>query len=69
MVDEPAPACARREAITLSVETDNSTPAPIPDPEDAAQAHPLTGDAPVRPESPTFASLGVRPEIVQALAE
>nr|WP_246086046.1 DEAD/DEAH box helicase [Pseudonocardia hydrocarbonoxydans] len=41
----------------------------IPDPEDAAQAKPLTGDAPVRPESPTFASLGVRPEIVQALAE
>nr|WP_255425800.1 DEAD/DEAH box helicase [Pseudonocardia petroleophila] len=41
----------------------------IPDPEDAAQAKPLTGDAPVRPESPTFAALGVRPEIVQALAE
>ncbi|WP_370467407.1 DEAD/DEAH box helicase [Pseudonocardia hydrocarbonoxydans] len=41
----------------------------MPDPEDAAQAKPLTGDAPVRPESPTFASLGVRPEIVQALAE
>ncbi|GAA3221740.1 DEAD/DEAH box helicase [Pseudonocardia petroleophila] len=70
MVDEPAPgSCARREAITLSVETDNSTPAIIPDPEDAAQAKPLTGDAPVRPESPTFAALGVRPEIVQALAE
>ncbi|WP_300010312.1 DEAD/DEAH box helicase [Pseudonocardia sp.] len=41
----------------------------MPDPEDAALAHPLTGDAPVRPESPTFASLGVRPEIVKALAE
>ncbi len=81
MVDEPAPgSCARREAIILSVETDNSsrndtpndtptdTPV-IPDPEDAAAAHPLTGDAPVRPESPTFASLGVRPEIVRALAE
>ncbi len=72
-VEEPAPgSCARREAIILSVETDNSTRGDvptIPDPEDAALAHPLTGDAPVRPESPTFASLGVRPEIVKALAE
>jgi superfamily II DNA/RNA helicase len=72
--DEPAPgSCARREAIILSVETDNSTPATAaPEavaPEDAVLAHPLTGDAPVRPESPTFASLGVRPEIVKALAE
>ena len=32
-------------------------------------AHPLLGDAPVKPESPTFAALGVRPEIVQALSE
>nr|WP_240157741.1 DEAD/DEAH box helicase [Pseudonocardia broussonetiae] len=38
-------------------------------PEDAAKAHPLTGDAPVKPDSPTFAALGVRPEIVQALSE
>ncbi|OJY53414.1 MAG: DEAD/DEAH box helicase [Pseudonocardia sp. 73-21] len=33
------------------------------------EAHPLQGDAPVKPESPTFAELGVRPEIVKALAE
>ncbi len=33
------------------------------------EAHPLQAGAPVRPESPTFAELGVRPEIVQALAE
>ena len=33
------------------------------------EAHPLKGDAPVKPESPTFAELGVRPEIVRALAE
>ncbi|UZJ26646.1 DEAD/DEAH box helicase [Rhodococcus antarcticus] len=32
-------------------------------------AHPLTGDAPVAPESPTFAELGVREEIVRALHE
>ncbi len=73
MVDEPAPgSCARREAITLSVETDSTPTGAAPEavaPEDAAKAHPLTGDAPVRPESPTFAALGVRPEIVRALAE
>jgi superfamily II DNA/RNA helicase len=44
-----------------------------PDTETAAEtepvAHPLTGDAPVAPESPTFAELGVREEIVRALHE
>ncbi|MBW0088525.1 DEAD/DEAH box helicase [Pseudonocardia sp. KRD-184] len=59
--------CARREAITLSVET-ATTPIGAA-PEDAAKAHPLTGAAPVKPDSPTFAALGVRPEIVQALSE
>ncbi|MGD9986733.1 MAG: DEAD/DEAH box helicase [Pseudonocardia sp.] len=33
------------------------------------EAHPLQAGAPVRSDSPTFAELGVRPEIVQALAE
>ena len=33
------------------------------------EAHPLQAGAPVRPDSPTFAELGVRPEIVAALAE
>ncbi|SHK91309.1 Superfamily II DNA and RNA helicase [Pseudonocardia thermophila] len=37
--------------------------------EGAEEARPLTGGAPVRPDSPTFAELGVRPEIVRALAE
>ncbi len=55
--------CARREAIILSVESD-TTPEDLLD-----EAHPLQGDAPVKPESPTFAELGVRPEIVRALAE
>jgi superfamily II DNA/RNA helicase len=32
-------------------------------------SHPLVGDAPVAPEAPTFAELGVRPEIVRALTE
>ncbi|WP_424184410.1 DEAD/DEAH box helicase [Actinokineospora sp. G85] len=32
-------------------------------------AHPLTAGAPVAPTSPTFAELGVRPEIVRALGE
>ena len=59
--------CARREAITLSVETDSS-----PESETAdllEEAHPLQAGAPVQDDSPTFAELGVRPEIVAALAE
>ncbi|WP_371927790.1 MULTISPECIES: DEAD/DEAH box helicase [Lentzea] len=32
-------------------------------------SHPLLADAPVAPESPTFAELGVRDEIVKALSE
>jgi superfamily II DNA/RNA helicase len=55
--------CARREAIILSVDSETN-PDNLLD-----EAHPLLGDAPVKPESPTFAELGVRPEIVQALAE
>jgi superfamily II DNA/RNA helicase len=64
--------CARREAIILSVrpdtvpetiDTDSTTP------DGAEEAHPLQAGAPVRPDSPTFAELGVRPEIVAALAE
>ncbi len=33
------------------------------------EAHPLQAGAPVQSDSPTFAELGVRPEIVKALAE
>lgn len=44
-------------------------PADTVDPEATADAHPLTAGAPVKSESPTFAELGVRPEIVRALAE
>ncbi len=42
--------------------------ADIPLDEDAV-SHPLTGDAPVAPEAPTFAELQVDPRIVQALIE
>ena len=42
--------------------------ADIPLDEDAV-SHPLTGDAPVAPEAPTFAELQVDPRIVQALNE
>jgi superfamily II DNA/RNA helicase len=45
---------------------DNSTEAAI---DDIVEAHPLQAGAPVAPDSPTFAELGVRPEIVRALAE
>ncbi|TQM38638.1 DEAD/DEAH box helicase [Pseudonocardia cypriaca] len=72
MVDEPASgSCARREAINLSVESDTSIEnPPTADPADeVVEAHPLQAGAPVRPESPTFAELGVRPEIVKALEE
>ncbi|WP_433299037.1 DEAD/DEAH box helicase [Pseudonocardia sp. CA-142604] len=37
--------------------------------DEVVDAHPLRAGAPVRPDSPTFAELGVRPEIVRALAE
>jgi len=67
LVDELAPgSCARREAIILSVQ--NDTPIDTT-PEGTEEAHPLQAGAPVRPEAPTFAELGVRPEIVRALAE
>src|SRR6478672_9385992 len=63
---------ARREAITLSVPTENSPEISTDSPEDVIEdvtAHPLQAGAPVREDSPTFAELGVRPEIVRALAE
>jgi superfamily II DNA/RNA helicase len=63
---------ARREAITLSVPTENSPEISTDSPEDVPEdvtAHPLQAGAPVREDSPTFAELGVRPEIVRALAE
>ncbi len=72
MVDEPASgSCARREAINLSVESDTSIEnPPIADATDeVVEAHPLQAGAPVRSDSPTFAELGVRPEIVKALGE
>jgi len=63
--------CARREAIILSVQNDTSPEHGSTDPaaEVLEEAHPLQAGAPVKAESPTFAELGVRPEIVRALAE
>ncbi|MFB9741807.1 DEAD/DEAH box helicase [Pseudonocardia sulfidoxydans] len=67
--------------MPLSVPNDNSTDNPetagpeaaVPAETDveqpAEEAHPLQAGAPVRSDSPTFAELGVRPQIVQALAE
>jgi superfamily II DNA/RNA helicase len=62
----------RREAITLTVtyetkpvyELDHSETGLA---EDSDTSHPLQGDAPVRPGSPTFAELGVGDKIVDAL--
>ncbi len=78
MVDEPATgSCARREAITLSAPNDTPTEsAPEIDPgfedtgipamirDEPTEAAPAEDKLP-----PTFAELGVRPEIVSALAE
>ncbi len=62
--------CARREAITLSVPVESSIDIEnsIDSPEDV-EAHPLQAGASVSEDSPTFAELGVRPEIVRALGE
>jgi superfamily II DNA/RNA helicase len=72
VVDEPASgSCTRREAINLSIDSDTSienhqSADPV---DEVVEAHPLQAGAPVRPNSPTFGELGVRPEIVKALAE
>ena len=61
-----------REAITLTV-TEETKPIYVIDHsetglvEDADTSHPLQAGAPVRPDSPTFAEIGVRDEIVAAL--
>jgi len=85
VVEEMALVSARwREAIVLTLETihrtinknatipTQTTPGPR-EPSDALVAEPmprpLHGGAPVRPDSPTFAELGVNPEIVRALRE
>jgi superfamily II DNA/RNA helicase len=69
--------CARREAINLSVTDDTAPESTDHSPaaadeiltEDLVEAHPLQAGAPVSEEAPTFAELGVREEIVRALAE
>ncbi|HEX5811136.1 MAG TPA: DEAD/DEAH box helicase [Pseudonocardia sp.] len=53
--------------MTLSVQPDTVPESSSPD--GAEEAHPLQAGAAVRSDSPTFAELGVRPEIVAALAE
>ena len=76
-VDEPNPAPVRgerRSSCPSSPTTSPTAPHPRPrtptaPPPRTEEAHPLQAGAPVRPESPTFAELGVRPEIVAALAE
>jgi len=68
---------ATREArplTTASINPDFVTPAALEHSPSGVPAvddvsHPLTGDAPVAPSAPTFAELGVRPEIVRALHE
>ena len=67
----------RREAITLSVSDRHFPRQPYRAPrsgapdatDDIVEAHPLQAGAPVSEAAPTFAELGVRPEIVRALTE
>jgi superfamily II DNA/RNA helicase len=63
-----------REAITLTDEKQDNINYTLDHsesglPEDTDSSHPLEAGAPVRPDSPTFADLGVHPEIVVALRE
>ncbi|RZQ62876.1 DEAD/DEAH box helicase [Amycolatopsis suaedae] len=61
-----------REAIALTA-TPETDPVELEHSEtglpDTDTSHPLRADAPVEPESPTFAEFGVHPEIVRALNE
>jgi superfamily II DNA/RNA helicase len=57
---EPKPEHTSGDPVALE-HSENGLP-------DADTSHPLAGDAPVEEEAPTFAELGVRPEIVRALA-
>jgi len=61
-VTETADESVVLDAVTLEHVAD------VPLDEDAV-SHPLTGDAPVAPEAPTFAELQVDPRIVQSLME
>ncbi|MET3803482.1 superfamily II DNA/RNA helicase [Nakamurella sp. UYEF19] len=49
-----------------SIELEHVADVPL---DEEAVSHPLTGDAPVAPEAPTFADLQVDPRIVRALTE
>jgi superfamily II DNA/RNA helicase len=70
-------ALVTREAITLTAEnptTEETTPAVALEHSETGPAtldtsHPLQAGVEVEPEAPTFASFGVKPEIIKALAE
>ncbi len=84
-LSRPIPAAARRRKAlterlgTPIIRTESSSDQPSeqtslidPDPDrsrDEDGWRPLQAGAPVRPDSPTFAELGVRPEIVRALSD
>ncbi|MGW0519045.1 DEAD/DEAH box helicase [Crossiella sp. NPDC003009] len=63
-----------REAITLTFDNNTADLRELDHseaglPEEDNTSHPLRGDAPVTPDAPTFAELGVDERIVRALAE
>ncbi|MCO1578187.1 DEAD/DEAH box helicase [Crossiella sp. SN42] len=63
-----------REAITLTFDNNTADLRELDHseaglPEEDHTSHPLRGDAPVTPDAPTFAELGVDERIVRALAE
>ncbi len=61
-----APAPAAPAEVPAAVELEHVANVPL---DEDAVSHPLTGDAPVAPEAPTFAELQVDPRIVQSLME
>jgi superfamily II DNA/RNA helicase len=67
--DPPSGAAGAATDPLTSPATDQLTEPAGPAIDQVDQAEPLQAGAPVRPDSPTFAELGVRPEIVRALAD
>jgi superfamily II DNA/RNA helicase len=63
-VQNPEQDQEHHEGVHTGAELDHVTDEPL---DEEAVSHPLTGDAPVTPDTPTFAELGVDPRIVQAL--
>ncbi len=65
-IDTSAGITDQRAPVPAAVALEHSADLPL---DEDAVSHPLTGDAPVAPEAPTFAELQVDPRIVRSLME